>query len=1173
MEVERTEARFLKKRLEDFASTLKDAPVLHQKLKETAACLTQHFDLRAAHYHAENRKRKTTSVKSLQSQRNYFRRKAAKLERTLATQSGEKMEGRLHINWFIRTGLADPAIPSRTLQDWCRDFHDTELKTISHTTIGAARDTFAEMIKISSGQALAQVVEKLPAAFESCSPPLVLTHVHDEALMRLRSYDSGLDPRRIRARSSKVQNNSLFVVAGQSKLECFSELQPLLRKDAKTLGQAIINAVSEVMLQLQEISPDHWHELRFFHMLTGDGVHANALAARYVLAHFQQVQKVGSCKLRYFLLTHICSSHQANLAVGAAITGSLREDPTDLVANCSRLYKHLIPDYLEEFSAALRRHVEAERQFVQGDLSDPAIVPPAGRRYGQDLQSLYGTAVLPDELLDFFNFDLRQRVHVSTASKSLEEVRSAAFELIHRFVLKIEEKPVVTRFFLFAPCVNALVLMKILQLPASVFRLAWTRARENNQRRLKSFHAWFSNEDSEGHLRTASLCLQLTTHAVALTAIKSETAANEDPLLVRLGKGEVQDKTMLHFWKLLGLLPLDPVLRLADTLEALLNTQCHLLIRFDKYKEFPTKHFLMSRQFNPDNYVHCIEQFLHTDLNLLDAGYGVPLRNQAWQCGGLAEAMAFLMSDHIQDELVAVFCHGHGTSLEVERKHQAVKRSEKAKVTSVSRASRNCILQRYKLLRNQVVLQNEKQRTKAKKLRHMNFRALGVQKRPDLVKRPRGRLKWEKDISPEEARSIQHEGNDAAFSAYLADNELELKKEAADLREKAKVLSLPGNNRGIPLTNAEWMDWLTKHDDLFRSSLRTSTAERRQHNQRLKPSETLVPPARYLLPRTVSESKYVWQKILLQQKKGWFCLDIGSAGKFVFFAACLRGEIRIVELKRASGCNRTFVFSWLEQAKHVDVFVPVTDWVASLGQETENAEIFRLDLIVQKYTVDECIFFHINGAKALFLTPRKQGAKSFDSDAEESFSEEDDLGRHAPSEDSDAESLVSSVEVDDEIEDIQNAKVSSDDEGPRAASAPKLQAGSHIIASDAYFTLADYQKVGNKGDAKIILRERWAVDPPVGLGKSHKSKTLQIATFDTDIRAPHRTYILLRSWSLWRCKQEHGWLDYSPQRRAWYNREFAQLKKEILELGFGPSSTGHSHADALIRQWEPRLFD
>ena len=69
--------------------------------------------------------------------------------------------------------------------------------------------------------------------------PLLVSHVHDEASMRLRSTSECSHPlvvqrqnRLARARSSKVQNNAVTIFGGGEALEWLVELQPLASKDS-----------------------------------------------------------------------------------------------------------------------------------------------------------------------------------------------------------------------------------------------------------------------------------------------------------------------------------------------------------------------------------------------------------------------------------------------------------------------------------------------------------------------------------------------------------------------------------------------------------------------------------------------------------------------------------------------------------------------------------------------------------------------------------------------------------------------------------------------------------------------------------------------------------------------------------------------------------------------------
>ena len=80
------------------------------------------------------------------------------------------------------------------------------------------------------------------------SETLFLQHVHDEASMRLRSYDPQLPHRTVRGRSSKVQNNSMTVIFPADELKWPTELQPLGKKDGPTLTHALASIAAEAQV-------------------------------------------------------------------------------------------------------------------------------------------------------------------------------------------------------------------------------------------------------------------------------------------------------------------------------------------------------------------------------------------------------------------------------------------------------------------------------------------------------------------------------------------------------------------------------------------------------------------------------------------------------------------------------------------------------------------------------------------------------------------------------------------------------------------------------------------------------------------------------------------------------------------------------------------------------------
>ena len=89
------------------------------------------------------------------------------------------------------------------------------------------------------------------------------------------------------------------------------------------------------------------------------------------------------------------------------------------------------------------------------------------------------------------------------------------------------------------------------------------------------------------------------------------------------------------------------------------------------------------------------------------------------------------MSNTVQAELCAIFHFGQSTSLDAERKIAQDKKNEKARLSTLARASRNSILTRFRTTREEAVKANICRRRGAKQI-HMNVRALALQQKPSL---------------------------------------------------------------------------------------------------------------------------------------------------------------------------------------------------------------------------------------------------------------------------------------------------------------------------------------------------------------------------------------------------------------------------------------------------------
>ena len=205
-------------------------------------------------------------------------------------------------------------------------------------------------------------------------------------------------------------------------MEFYTEMQALHKKDGASVAWTLIQTVkgaieclTRAFADKPEVSsvqtgPPRKVTVRVIHLLTGDAVSTNGNASRRVLSYFRDhARRLG---IRYSLVCVKCASHQANLVVLVAICGVAMSNPIDdnlLCGTCSRLFKYLIPDYLEEFAANLRDYVLRKQRLVHDLGSDEA---EDARSRASKLQALYGEGVLPPALLSLCNRELRDLEHL-----------------------------------------------------------------------------------------------------------------------------------------------------------------------------------------------------------------------------------------------------------------------------------------------------------------------------------------------------------------------------------------------------------------------------------------------------------------------------------------------------------------------------------------------------------------------------------------------------------------------------------------------------------------------------------------------------------------------------------------------------------------------------------------
>jgi virulence-associated protein VagC len=628
------------------------------------------------------------------------------------------------------------------------------------------------------------------------------------------------------------------------------------------------------------------------------------------------------------------------------------------------------------------------------------------------------------------------------------------FDLLLRLVWLVEEKPVVTRFFLFAPCCFALLRMVLLGLPADVFSAGLLGLETESSKWLQAVKAFYTLPDTPKLLRRVCLCLQLTMFATSLAAKKKHK--DEVPVIVALGRGEVQERTADLFATIVPLLTSDPVLDASDAFRALLLTQTHLVIRFDMYLRYPTKLWRLTKTYNKDLYAIEIVDFLYTDDKLLDAGYSALLKREAWAFGKdvEADAVGYMMSTAVQLELTGLFLTATANSLDVERKHALDKQFETTKVTGCATASRNSIIRRYLTARRLALhSQLDVQRAATSALR-LNVRAIAFERQPEMFTRGRGKMRWEDSVSGKDMKAITHQGDEIALQQYIEEHREELEAELSDRRHVAKCRAVAAS--ALPLSQDEWLRHLDDNDEEFRSLLRNAEKARRVISERVQPDAEWGAAPR-LYPQVCKEHGHVPQWSHL--KPEFYLFKQTDTLSIVCYVASVGHTVYACQLCMTTA-NKEFDLV-LKPAFHRSLkSIAVVFGEAGI---TDDAAAYKLWWVPQRFGADR-VTIRIEGAELVVLPTRaKSKAKS---SHEEHVEPEDDAEFEAFMEkveglaarDSECDSLCSSQDTDQSSSNEANDSETSDE-----AKMPKKAPGTYVVYTNGYFTFTDHKDYPDRG--------------------------------------------------------------------------------------------------------------
>ena len=148
------------------------------------------------------------------------------------------------------------------------------------------------------------------------------------------------------------------------------------------------------------------------------------------------------------------------------------------------MYRHLTPLYFEHFSSSLRTWLKDSFKILK---MNPEVAGVQADLV-QKLRMLYGESAFPDALIRFFplTFDHPHLAVDDPDAVNVEAPLQDAWAAFQFFILRSEDHPVITRFWLFSSCVRGLFWAHLFLAPTQVFRLGTVTPQEQQQHRSSS---------------------------------------------------------------------------------------------------------------------------------------------------------------------------------------------------------------------------------------------------------------------------------------------------------------------------------------------------------------------------------------------------------------------------------------------------------------------------------------------------------------------------------------------------------------------------------------------------------------------------------------------------------------------------------------------------------------
>ena len=406
----------------------------------------------------------------------------------------------------------------------------------------------------------------------------------------------------------------------------------------------------------------------------------------------------------------------------------------------------------------------------------------------------------------------------------------------------------------------------------------------------------------------------------------------------------------------------------------------------------------------------------------------------------------------------------------------------------------------------------------------------------------------------------------------------------------------------FPVTREAWTQWFRRHEDDFYSSMQTVGEQRRNLNKRLHADAAVPAPVSRIGPKMARmefAKRPRWQQ-LCWGRIGWYCLQVRPRGVRTLFLYTFCDRTYCMDFS-AFRQGRCFVLGEDDELKINEALLALED--LDVGEVAGVAELFLSaasapDRLCLETRHAQAVEEPLKRSKTRGRTaPDARDAADESSDsAEAPFDKLHDeiqgssSDSSVPSADTDADSALDDIPKAKKIEHIlarhladkpvagtpagnpRAEEVDTESEGESASVEPAVALPRHAPGTWKVWENMWFYMTKTPGwvDVKIWVKHSFR-NVTTGMGTMFCSKTLTPHHYEDEWEDPWKTFLLLRSWAIWRARLG-GWAKQRDGRLRELERQVARFEAD-LRAGQakveGLVLLGSAPAQALLEKWVP----